>query len=56
MPTSFLLRDTYTRCIRYTLDYCMHYDDRGCVVTLPHMMNKLASAEYIEIQQMYTEF
>lgn len=34
----------------------MHYDDRGCVVTLPHMMNKLASAEYDEIQQMHTEF
>lgn len=54
--SSCLEDDTDTRCIRYTLDYCRHYDDRGCVVTLPQMMNKLASAEYNEIQQMHPEF
>ena len=44
------------KCIRYTMDYCLHYDDRGCVVMLPQMMNKLASADYKEIQQMPSEF
>lgn len=44
------------RCVWYTLDYCVHYDDRGCVIMLPHMMNKLASSDYKEIQQMPSEF
>lgn len=45
-----------TKCIRYILDYCLHYDDRGCVDQLPQLMNKLGSSQYKEIQQMPSEF
>ena len=45
-----------TKCIRYILDYCLHYDDRGCVDQLPQLMNKLGSSQYKEIQQMQSDF
>ena len=45
-----------SKCIRYILDYCLHYDDRGCVDQLPQLMNKLGSSQYKEIQQMSSDF
>ena len=27
-------------CIRYTIDYCHQYEDRGCVINLPQLLNK----------------
>ena len=48
--------DNTNRCIRYILDYCLNYDDRGCVDQLPQLMNKLGSSQYKEIQQMPSDF
>ena len=51
-----LENDEDKRCIRYVLDYCFHYEDRGCVVELPALMNKLSSSAYGDIKQMASEF
>ena len=48
--------DNNNKCIRYILDYCLHYDDRGCVDQLPQLMNKLGSSQYKDIQQMPSDF
>lgn len=44
------------RCVKYSLDYCVHYEDRGCVIMLPHMMNKLSASDYQQIKQKPSEF
>ena len=48
--------DNTKKCIRYILDYCLSFDDRGCVDQLPQLMNKLGSSQYKEIQQMPSDF
>ncbi|XP_070541818.1 uncharacterized protein [Ptychodera flava] len=38
-------------CVRQTLDYCSKYDDRGCVIMLPQLINRLSRSEYEELLQ-----
>ena len=35
--------------IRYVLDYCQHYEDRGCVINKPQLLNKLEREEFQEM-------
>ena len=48
--------DSDPGCVRYVLDYCLAFDDRGCVIQLPHLLNKLSNEEYNEIQNMKSDF
>ena len=39
------------RCVKYILEYCGLYEDRGCVVNKPQLLNK---KDYGEMMQMAT--
>ena len=43
-------------CIRYILDYCLAYNDRGCVIQLPQLLNKLTSDEYNNVKTIKSDF
>lgn len=30
-----------SECIRYILDYCNQWEDRGCIIELPQLLNKV---------------
>eukprot|EP00794_Sanderia_malayensis_P009959 gene9959-10979_t len=36
-------------CLKYILDYCGRYDDRGCVINKPHLLNKKEFGEMEEL-------
>ena len=38
--------------IRYMLDYCNVYEDRGCVINKPQLLNKLDGETLDEIKSM----
>ena len=44
------------KCIRYILDYCGKFEDRGCVIQLPHLLNKLAKIDYKTLKSMESDF
>ncbi|CAH1253850.1 KDM8 [Branchiostoma lanceolatum] len=48
--------DADQRCIRYILDYCQVYQDRGCVVQLPQLLNKISKEEFENIAAMESPF
>ena len=48
--------DNHFKCLRYLLDYCGEFQDRGCVIQLPHLLNKLDRSEYKELKSMETDF
>jgi lysine-specific demethylase 8 len=48
--------DEVLNCVRYMLDYCAAYEDRGCVIKLPHLLNKKSKEEYKEIKEMNSDF
>ena len=50
------LDDTANRCIRYTLDYCTAFHDRGCAIQLPQLLNKLDRESYATIKTMVSDF
>ncbi|XP_065186750.1 uncharacterized protein LOC135817482 isoform X2 [Sycon ciliatum] len=39
-------------CIRHILDYCERYEDRGCVIALPQLLNKKSEPELELINQL----
>ena len=43
-------------CIRYMLDYCQLYEDRGCVIELPQMLNKRSNDEFEMIKNVPSKF
>ncbi|KAI8480976.1 hypothetical protein Bbelb_390800 [Branchiostoma belcheri] len=43
-------------CIRYILDYCQVYQDRGCVVQLPQLLNKQTKEDFESIATMESPF
>ena len=44
------------KCVRYILDYCEVFQDRGCVIHLPHLLNKLDKGKYEELKSLETDF
>ena len=36
-------------CVQYVLEYCGRYDDRGCVINKPHLLNKKQKEEMEEM-------
>lgn len=48
--------DNDLKCLRYMLDYCWVFEDRGCVIQLPHLLNKLTENDYSRLKGMETEF
>ena len=36
-------------CIRYILDYCNQWEDRGCVIELPQLLNKVVDCKTVRI-------
>jgi len=34
------------RFVRYVMDYCKHYEDRGCVINKPQILNKLFQEDF----------
>ena len=43
---------SHTKCIRYMLDYCSYFEDRGCVVNKPQLLNKLDGDKLHRIANM----
>ncbi|XP_048584047.1 bifunctional arginine demethylase and lysyl-hydroxylase JMJD6 [Nematostella vectensis] len=41
-------------CLRYVLDYCNEFADRGCVIHLPHLLNKKTRKEWRDLHEMDT--
>ena len=37
------------KCVKYVLEYCGAYEDRGCVVNKPQLLNKKGHEEMIKI-------
>ena len=48
--------DNDLKCLRYLLDYCGAFQDRGCIIQLPHLLNKLEKNEYSILKSMETDF
>ena len=48
--------DTDPKCLRFILDYCVVFEDCGCVIHLPLLLNKLGKYEYEDIKNMETDF
>ncbi|XP_078608121.1 bifunctional peptidase and (3S)-lysyl hydroxylase Jmjd7-like [Branchiostoma floridae x Branchiostoma japonicum] len=48
--------DAVPQCIRYILDYCQVYQDRGCVVQLPQLLNKQTKEDFEIIAAMESPF
>ena len=48
--------DENPKCIRYMLDYCAAYHDRGCVIQLPQLLNKRRQDEYQTIRREHSDF
>ena len=48
--------DNDLKCLRYLLDYCGEFQDRGCIIQLPHLLNKLGKSEYKVLKTMETDF
>lgn len=48
--------DNDLECLRYILDYCGVFQDRGCIIQLPHLLNKLDASEYEVLKNMDTNF
>ena len=48
--------DEDLRCVRYALDYCHEFRDRGCIVQLPQLLNKVGRKEYGIIQEMTSDY
>ncbi len=44
------------KCLKYILDYCSHYDDRGCVVNKPQLLNKKDDEDMKELEKMPKRF
>jgi len=34
------------RFVRYVLDYCQEFEDRGCVIKMPHLLNKMSREDF----------
>ena len=43
-------------CIRYILDYCNQWEDRGCVIELPQLLNKVDEHRMEEITTMKSPY
>lgn len=43
-------------CVRYILDYCQRYEDRGCVIELPQMLNKRSDDDFDMIRKVPSKF
>ena len=37
------------KCVKYVLEYCGAYEDRGCVVNKPQFLNKKENKEMIQM-------
>ncbi|XP_078000854.1 uncharacterized protein LOC144453435 [Glandiceps talaboti] len=48
--------DNELRCTKYVLDYCYHWEDRGCVTDLPQSLNRLSSVHFDELQDIQSSF
>ncbi|CAH1261579.1 KDM8 [Branchiostoma lanceolatum] len=44
--------DATPPCVRYILDYCLDYEDRGCVIELPQLLNKLYKPDFEKLAQI----
>ena len=45
-----------TECIRYILDYCNQWEDRGCIIELPQLLNKVDKERMEEITTMKSPY
>lgn len=43
-------------CIRYILDYCSHWEDRGCTIELPQLLNKVDKRTMEQITTMKSPY
>ena len=43
-------------CIRYFLDYCNQWEDHGCVIELPQLLNKVDEHRMEEITTMKSPY
>ncbi|XP_031573173.1 uncharacterized protein LOC116307162 [Actinia tenebrosa] len=48
--------DELLECVKYMLGYCDAFEDRGCVIQLPHVMNKKSKEELKQIKEMKGDF
>lgn len=48
--------DNNLKCVRFVLEYCAVFEDRGCVSVLPHLLNKLYSSDYQDIIKLESDF
>lgn len=45
-----------SECIRYILEYCNQWEDRGCVIELPQLLNKVDMYKMKEITNMESPY
>ena len=43
-------------CIRYILEYCSHWEDRGCTIELPQLLNKVDNYTMEQITTMKSPY
>lgn len=43
-------------CIRYILDYCGHWQDRGCAIELPQLLNKVDKNLMTQIMSLKSSY
>lgn len=43
-------------CIRYILDYCSHWEDRGCAIELPQLLNKVEKSLMKQIASLKSSY
>ncbi|XP_078590152.1 uncharacterized protein LOC144870229 isoform X1 [Branchiostoma floridae x Branchiostoma japonicum] len=48
--------DATPRCVRYILDYCHGFEDRGCVIELPQLLNKLYKRDFEKLAQIKSDY
>ena len=46
----------HPECIRYILEYCSQWEDRGCVIELPQHLNKRDKKEMEQITTMESPY
>ena len=44
------------QCIRYSLEYCLKWEDHGCIVDMPQLLNKKHSSEMNFILAMESQY
>ncbi|KAI8486835.1 hypothetical protein Bbelb_353430 [Branchiostoma belcheri] len=48
--------DADPQCIRYVLDYCLYFEDRGCITELPQLLNKLYKTDFEKLSQTKSDY